>query len=84
MGTDASKDTKGAEDGEIVGSRPDRRRTRRFKSIPNPLTIASPVDWYMEQLVIENGYAHRRSGITIVEGSLYAAGNTTCGSESVV
>ena len=47
-----------------------------------PPTITLPVDWNIERLVIRNGYAHRRSGITMVQGTLCAAGNTSGGSES--
>ena len=81
MDTQASKDSEGSENGEIVECRPARRPIRRFRCIPNPPTISSLVDWYIERLVIVNGYAHRRSGITL-EGIFYAAGNTSGGSES--
>ena len=78
----ASNGSHGPEDGEIVATRPFRHLSRGFKTIPTPLTITSPVDWYIERFVIGNGYVHRRSGIILVQGTLYAAGNTSGGSDS--
>ena len=77
-----SNSSQGTEDEEIVETGPFRSPTRGFKTIATPPTITSPVDWYIERLAIGNGYAHRRSGITLMQGTWYAAGNTSGGSES--